>query len=98
MSNKETSETYGTEEKTEERDRANEEAANKLEGSSVTPPEINLPSDNPYKDYRDAANQAAANKLESHAPHGGPPGSGKQLEGKKRVFLNLAKEAFLNRR
>jgi len=52
-----------------------------LEGSLVSPPEINNPpSDNPYKgDYTDAANQAAANKLESHAPHGASPGSGRQL-------------------
>jgi len=85
MSNKETPETYETQEKTGERDKASEKAANNLEGSLVAPPEINPPSDNPYKgDYTDAANQAAANKLESHAPHGALPGSGKQLE----AFLN----------
>jgi len=81
VENKETPETYETQEKIGERDKASEKAANKLEGSLVSPPEINNPpSDNPYKgDYTDAANQAAANKLESHAPHGASPGSGRQL-------------------
>ena len=83
MSNKETPETYETQEKTGERDKASEKAANNLEGSSFAPPEINPPSDNPYKDYRDAADQAAANNLENHASYAtgsGGGGDAKSLE------------------